>query len=248
MIQYKSKNDLQINIAQIGIKIEEYMANRNLVLNAEKTEIILFNSDDISDLLFMNKVIQISKVVKFLGVHISHNRMFHDHILITIIPRIRQTYPTLFLLSKVISKVVKIVIFYSFILPHILYAIPFIKICNKNHFVQLNRVYNKAVKILFCLPHRTASETLPSKTNIPNLYTIVNHHTALLSHKFFHHCLPNINKYFVRTPRNNFILDCHSDEKSTHNILAQTWNKLPSNIKTISNPATFKMHLQKLTK
>ena len=131
MIQYKSKNDLQTNIAQIGMKIEEYMANRNLVLNEEKTEIILFNSDDISDLLFMNKVIQISKVVKFLGVHISHNRMFHDHILITIIPKIRQTYPTLFLLSKVISKVVKIVIFYSFILPLILYAIPFIKICNK---------------------------------------------------------------------------------------------------------------------
>ena len=112
----------------------------------------------------------------------------------------------------------------------------------KNHFVQLNRVYNKAVKILFCLPHRTALETLPSKPNIPSLYT------ALLSHKIFHHCLPNINKSFVRTPRNNFILDCHSDEKSIHNILAQTWNKLPSNIKTISNPATFKMHLQKLTK
>ena len=55
-----------------------------------------------------------------------------------------------------------------------------------------------------------------------------------------------IYKYFSRSVRKNILLHAHSDNKSLHNNIAQTWNSLTMEIKSISNKHHFKKTVQKL--
>ena len=84
-------------------------------------------------------------------------------------------------------------------------------------------------------------------TNLPGLYTVIKNYSATFSHKIFHHCLPDIDKYFIQKRRNDIIIDPHNDDKAIHNHIATYWNKLPADFKSISNKNKFKSCIFKHT-
>ena len=82
-------------------------------------------------------------------------------------------------------------------------------------------------------------------TNIVDLYTVIKNYSDKFSYKIFHHCLPDIDECFIRTRRNNIIIDPHNDDKAFHNHIATFWNKLPADFKSISNKNKFKSYIFK---
>ena len=137
--------------------------------------------------------------------------------------------------------------FQSFIYPHILYATPLLLNSSNTTILNLERTYKKAIKILFRLPFDYPSTLLPHKTNIPNLSSLIHHHNLIYAHLIYHMKSPSmIYKYFSRSVRKNILLHAHSDNKSLHNNIAQTWNSLTMEIKSISNKHHFKKTVQKL--
>jgi len=121
------------------------------------------------------------------------------------------------------------------------YAIPFILFCDITQFTFLNRAYNKALKILFALPHRFHSINLPLVTNIPSFSCIINKHSAIIAHTVFHLPLPAHTSFFIRTQRYNFIIDPHKDKRSLHNHLSEVWNSLTYKQKAIKSRKKFQL-------
>ena len=243
IIPYKTMAELQNTLNFVGCKIERYMTQRQLKLNKNKTEIILFNHTHTESLNFMNEKITTSRTAKFLGIILESNKSFNSHITNVVIPNIRKLYKIFFQLSTITNFPTKKLIFNSFILPHILYATPFILNCDKGHSVQLQRAFNKSIKLLFRLPHLFPSHLLSSKTNTPCLSKYVTTYSLLYAHKLHHTPLESHKPFFKTTKRHNFIIDPHKDSNSIHNKISEIWNILPSSIKEISKTQTFKTHI-----
>ena len=72
IIPYKTVDNLQDSLNRISNNIEKYMVDRGLVLNRNKTEILLFVTDEINTFNFMKIPVNISHSVKFLGIFIEN--------------------------------------------------------------------------------------------------------------------------------------------------------------------------------
>jgi len=243
ILSYSNLNELQNKINTIENRLNTYIKNKNLSLNTGKTEIMIFGDKSILSLNFMQSEIKIVNQTKFLGIYIDSQRNFNKHIHLSILPNIRKMFKYFYFLSSVTNKTTKKTLFDSFILPHIHYAIPFILFCDITQFTFLNRTYNKALKILFALPHRFHSIDLPLVTNIPSLSSIIKKHSAIIAHTLFHSPIPAHTSFFIRTQRCNFILDPHRDKRSVHNHLSEVWNSLTYQQKTIKSKKKFRLTL-----
>jgi len=240
LIPYRHVEDLQEKINIIGERVNNYINSKNLSLNTNKTEIMLFGETHTKTLDFINNKIPVAQHTKFLGVHIDTKRKFHTHAHLSILPNIRKMMKYFYFLSSATSRATKKLLFYSFILPHIHYSIPFILLCDNTLLTLINRTYNKALKLLYSLPLRYPTKDLPSFTNIPSLSSIINKHSAILAHTLFYSPLPAHNIFFIRTKRLNFLLDSHKDRRSIHNHICEVWNRLPIKQKVISTKHAFR--------
>ena len=243
VISYNDEEHLFQIIKKIERNLITYLKNKHLIINSEKTEIILFNDNKLKSIQFLNNQINISDQSKFLGIMIHKTRKFNTHIIQKVIPNIRKMYSSLYQISYITDKQTKEMVFNAFIIPHILYALPFIQISNQNIINKMERAYNRAIKILYNLPMSFPTRELQQRTNIPNLPDSCYKISLMHAHRTFYNAVPNIDKYFSHTKRNNFIIDPHQDDKSLHNFLSIIWNNLHTNMKNIKNKETFKTHL-----
>ena len=245
IVKYSNLQQLSQYLDEISKSLSNYILQKRLMINKEKTKIIIFGDNTLKNVKFLETNIQISTSVNVLGIFIHCNRKFNFHVENKVMPNIRKVYPILYQLARISDKNTKKIIFHSFILPHIIYSLPFINICDKSAFIHLERTYNKALRILFCLPYRFPSHNLPQKTNIPSLSEVFYHHTTLLAHRIYNNPLPDIDLHFRRTKRHNFIIDHHTDNYSMHNFMAQAWNALPFDLKTTIKITTLKGLMKK---
>lgn len=193
---------------------------------------------------FLNENIDTVAETKFLGITLSTTRRFDNHIQLSILPKLRQMYRLFYNIKNYINKETKVVLFNSFIVPQILYAVPFINICHQISFGKLSRTYNHLLRILFELPRRFPTSMLPQTTGLRNLSSLVSMHTNIYSYLIFTNQLPNlITKHFKTTKRSNFILKPHMNDISIHNNIAIQWNKLTSDTKHAASKHLFKKTL-----
>ena len=245
MISFSNIDDLQLSLKNIGNKIVEYMDAHNLIINAEKTEVMIFGKNNATHVNFLDKSLQVAHNVKFLGINIADSRKFNEHISNHIIPKIRSHFSIFHYLAKYLSKQDKVTVFKSFIFPHIIYASPFLLNSNIGQVKHLKSAYNRAMKILFRIPFLYPSQLLPQSTNIESLSSLILHHSLIYAYLIFHQQLPaSVNTHFLRSRRLNFILKPHSSQISLHNTLCIEWNKLKHNIKTASSKACFKKYIE----
>jgi len=246
IVSFESFEELDKKLDCVGKNLFYYLNTLNLKLNISKTEIVIFGDKSTKNIRFMNSNIQTANLTKFLGISISSCRTFNHHIQHVIVPSIKRHYSFFLHCSSFFSKQNRITIFKAFIQSHIIYAIPFINIANKESITLLKRAYNRAIKCLFHLPFMLASDILPQRTSIPSLSNVLLEHTNRYAYLIFNRKTPVLTHcHFSTTRRGNFILKSHKDKKSLHNSLAEHWNTLPSGTKSISSKSSFKHALHK---
>ena len=206
IISYSNLDHLQKCIDTVSHRITNYFSSLDLHLNTSKTEIILFGESSTYTLNFCQSPIKTSKVTKFLGMHISNNFKFDHHILHHVCPIIKRLYSSLFQLQNVTNRHSKHLVLNAYILPHILYSIPFILNINESTRNRLDKIYKKGIKILFNLPMSFPSTDLYHKTGCHSLDKYIFLNTSLYAFKIFHNICPFvICSSYIRTPRYNFI-------------------------------------------
>jgi len=246
VVAYQNFDDLQINVSKIEKSLIQFINDRFLVLNNQKTEIVLFGEHSTRTLTFMNVNINTKTHTKFLGIYISSDRKFDTHIENCLIPNIRKHFSFFYNSSKFFDKKTKILLFHSYITSIIIYATPFLLVVSKKKLTQLERIYNRAIKFLFRLPYLCPSSKLPQFTGLPCLSNVIHHYSLSYAYLIFHRKTPAlVHSHFVRSNhRNNFILKTIKDKKSISNTLANNWNAQTTQMKHINTHSTFKQKLK----
>lgn len=245
LINYSNIQQLHLSLIEIGNNLSIYLRSLDLKLNTSKTEFLLFGEKCEKELIFLNQTFLSKSTTKFLGLHLSNSRSFNDHINLHMIPKIRKNFSIFRSLSRIINLHTKHMVFQAFIMPHILYGLPFITMSNHCDLLNLRRSYNQAIKILFNLPFRFSSDDLVHKTGINSLSYAINTHILKFAYLIYNEKLPSVlNSFFIRSASGNFILKPHRDSKSLHNHIAQIWNTLPKQTKKENLKSQFELFIR----
>jgi len=249
IISYDSLEHLQLSIGTIEKRLIKFINDRSLVLNALKTEIILFGEKMDQKLNFMANTISTVKTTKFLGIYLSSDMKFDTHIDKSLIPSIRRHFSFFSNTKHLFNKDTKMIIFNAFINSIIIYAVPFLLHSSKGKFHQLEQTYNRAIRLFYNLPFIFPSRHLPQHTKLPSLLSLINHHSLVYTHLIFHRKTPlQVHSQFIRSShRNNFILS-FSCKQSLQNKLANSWNLLPSELKSSLSTYYFKNNIHACNK
>ena len=144
--------------------------------------------------------------------------------------KLRKMFYQLYNIRKFLDNSDRKLFFNTIILPHIIYASPFLLHTNKAAISALTKTYNRSLKILFKIPFRLSSANLPSLTGIPSLTTSIKKFCLLYIFNIFYQLCPPIIHLFFKKSSGNFIHKCASTFL-IYNHISYLWNNLPSKYK-----------------
>lgn len=244
IIPYSSSPELKVKLQLIETQLHNYLKLKSLVLNNNKTCILLFGDTHTHSVNFLNKTIVISKETTFLGIKLDSRLKFNAHVQ-HICSNIKRSFNRLYFFRDIFDKNTKKMFFNAYISPHILYAIPFILNSNQVVINKLNVIYKSAIKILFRYHRQFPTQTLHDACGIPPLKSFIQLHTSLYTHKIYTKTVPPIicSEFQIST-RHNFILHSPTPLTSLFNNLCLLWNSLPSDIRSQPSAYTFKKALK----
>jgi len=245
IISYNTLEDLKLSLCNIEKKLQKFITDRHLTLNTQKTEIMLIGEQTTHTLSFMNEHVTTIKAAKFLGIYISSVLNFDFHTEKLLIPSIRRHYPFFSKSKHYFNKDTKKLVFRSFINSVILYGTPFLLLLSKSMIRQLEKAYNRAIRIFFNLHFMFPSNDLHFVTGIPSLSTVIKHYSLAYTYLIFNQKVPSqVHSHFKKgMHRNNFILKSQKGRFSLHNAIAHHWNALPPQTKSIASYSHFKAGL-----
>ena len=79
------------------------MKKKQLILNSDKTEIILFHDNEQDEFTFLDTKVKTELKTKFLGILIDNKIKFHQHITNIFMTNIRRLYFTFWHRSKIVN-------------------------------------------------------------------------------------------------------------------------------------------------
>ena len=180
IIDYIDKEDLENKIETCYKKVKNYLDNHNLLLNLEKTEIILFDERNETSLYF-GKNIQSVQSTKFLGFTINKNMLYQENI-ISLNKKITKSLPLIYNIRNILPNHIKRILYYNIIYSRIQYYAPFLQ-WNKNELDKLEKNHKKLIKILFNFKKRTPTEEFYKTTKLKPIESTIEHNIYRLAYK-----------------------------------------------------------------
>ena len=185
------------NIEALQYKLKHHFTNllhyytiNKLLLNTDKTQLILFGNKNTYNWNISNDIyLQNLNSVKYLGINIDNKVTVNTHV-IHLIKNINK-YITIFkTIRNSLTINIKTLLIKSLIIPHILYACPFIHTTHKYNLTSLSKSYIRIIKILFNFPMLTPSEIVITSSHVPSLNSIIQTSLVNLSNSILSHSLP----------------------------------------------------------
>lgn len=173
-ILYSANNNtsLKAKIEREFLKVTEWLACNKLSLNIKKTKLLLFqkkrNVDNILKLLINNEIIESSESTTFLGVEISNNLNWQNHI-DKICNKISQIIYTMKRIKNHVPGEILKIIYTSLILPQINYGLlswfnPLV-----NNIKRLETLQKKAVRTILNTKYNAHTDPLLIQLNLLKL-------------------------------------------------------------------------------
>jgi hypothetical protein len=159
--------------------LHEYYTSWKIVINAAKTQVILFPHSRSPKLVpandcrirFGDSLLEWSNEVVYLGLTLDSHLIFRSHIDKTVTKcsvLIRGLYPLIRRSSKLCLKN-KMAVYKQIIYPALEYAVPVWKDCAQTHKLRLQRVQNKILKMILNLPPWTRTSEVHEIANMDAL-------------------------------------------------------------------------------
>jgi Reverse transcriptase (RNA-dependent DNA polymerase)/Endonuclease-reverse transcriptase len=172
--------------------LEPYYNKWKIQINTDKTKLTYYNtlrpntrrSSIKTPVTFYNIALQHQKSTKYLGVTLDRKLTYTEHI--TAVSNaahqaIRTLHPLLTHKNSLCINT-KLYIYKAYIRPIITYAAPIFSNTCKSNYTRLQRVQNKALKIITNAPDRTNMQTIHNSTNMPTIQEHIQH----LTQKFYY--------------------------------------------------------------
>ena len=159
--------------------------------------------------------------MKYLGLYINNNLTVNNHIS-HLLKQVNKFITIFKHIKHYLTKNAKTLLIKSLIIPHILYACPFLHTMHKYNKKSLKISYTRLIKILFDLPSQTPSKTVLFISNLPSVHSMIMTSLHNLCHSILNKCLPFPTLTNIYSPFQNS--HC-TQNKYNHRILLYHTNK-----------------------
>ena len=194
---------LQNQLTHYFHKLHHYYSSNKLVLNTEKTQLILFGDKNIYNWnICLNTSIQNLLSVKYLGINIDNQISINPHI-IHLIRNINKHITVFKTFKYHLTNNAKTLLVHSLIIPHILYACPFLHTVLKRNIKALNVSYIRIIKLLFNFPIRSHTDYVLHSTKLPSIQILLNDSLYSLARSIINNILPSPTLKSIYTPFHN---------------------------------------------
>ena len=250
VIQEKLQEDL--------INVHDWLCANKLTLHIGKTNCMLIgtsrkiNKSPGLDLILQEQQIQEVGYITYLGVNIDRYLKFDKHVDM-MVGKINRALGVLKRACKYIPLKSRKIIFNTLVLPHFDYCITVWGSCNSSLITRLQRLQNRAMRIVLQCHFRTHICEMLAKLNWMNVRQRIFYQKCILMWKVHQGIAPDyINSQFMTNTTyltqsvvsGNYVIPRLHD-KSFAVSGATTWNSLPPDIRSLNKVTSFKRVLVK---
>ena len=247
------------NLRDISIKLQSSLNNfilwsskNKLTLNESKTKLMVFASNrKYKTLPLMHLPIYANQErlrfvtsYKYLGVTLDHELNFNQHVKELKKSLSYKSY-LLGILKHYVPTPIMLKIYKTYALPLFDYADVLYTAANVDILASLQRVQNRCLKYCLKLPYLTHTDYVHQSAAIPMLDKRREYHTRIygfkrVQHEEFKNIRPRNTRSAVSPLLKYHLIHATSYEKSIEVHVAQTWNKLPPNVRDTETISQFK--------
>ena len=247
-------DDLQIKSNNVLDKLKCWCDSNELTINPSKSSFMLIrptskpkSEEDVITLHYNNTQIIRTTVVKYLGVTLDDSLNFENY-LSALQSKIARSIGILFKLRQFMPRSVLLMLYYSFVHAHLLYALPVWASTYPTYLKRLQVLQNKAIRIISKIQPRESITKQYFNLKILKIEEMYNFETAKIMHKASTNSLPSpLNLYFKNIDnvhncatrgsiQNNYFLPRFKTKKTQRSIKFQgvfTWNKINLEIRKL---------------
>ena len=256
--------DIQFFLNQDLTKVANWLEDNHLTLNVSKTKCMLLGTRAkvdhamAMDISLFGKVLEQVVIFKYLGIWPDQYVSWEKHI-DAMAAKISQRLGVLRRVSPFISKYARVVLYNTIVLPIFDYCDIVWSNCTKSQLDKLQKLQNRAARIILFKENRTPIADMFHELNWKNLETRHRYHQAVLMYKVMNNQAPpylknmftsvsNLHQYSTRQSMYNLHLTCGKSVSSQRTFSfrgTKTWNNLPNELKISPTLATFKSNYWK---
>lgn len=260
-IIYGAKNFVELNEKMLSdIKtLDDWMKQNKLVVNFNKTNFMIFElkksnlSQNFNEICYKEFLIRRVDSAKYLGLYLDTSLSFSYHI-DQMKNKISKFVGVFRRISNFLSESLKITIYYAHIHSHIIYLNSIWSGAPEYKLKELQILQNKAIKIIYRLPHLTSSISLYGDKFLP-INIISKYEKCLLLFKLKNNLLKNdfqflrneeVHSHFTRIARNirSTIFRTKRAQNSIFSSATIEFNSLPEAIKFEQEIVVFKKNIK----
>jgi hypothetical protein len=240
IILHCKEEEITQTLNDIFSKLKEWLSTNFMFLNYSKTKLMLFNSKNLQNFSYYYNSIKIELVdhYKYLG-YIIDDKLKHKEHILHLQNKISPYIAIFFNLSKRINYETKLLLYNSFILNNIFYAIEIYGGASKTCIKPLIKKIKRINKILFKknFTYNDFMKLFYLRCTILS-YKEIN----LYENTYFDSCkqFKDIHDHNTRN-----ISNIYTPKTNTLKNILEMWNKLPKYLHKIEDMKTFKCSLQK---
>ena len=256
---YTGKNEAELmHIINDDLNIYvNWLFFNKLKINAEKTKYILFRQKNKVvgnlDIKINNESLEKVEHIRYLGLIIDEMLSWQNHIN-KIKDKILPMIPAVYKFRNYLSAQTKMNIYNAFFLSHFRYLIPVWGTCCQNKMMEMQKLQNKILKILFNFGPLTSTQTLYGGLGVGKLETVFKFEQSKLIHKIVTQQLKSntdltfVNEIHTHNTRalNDIYLSSNRTNLQLYSPIQcslRTYNLLPVNIRFSDS---YRMFLKKL--
>lgn len=190
--------------------------------------------------------------IRYLGVVIDKHLEFKEHVKY-ITNKMTKKVNLLYRIGRQMSVYIMLRLYKALIVPHLQFCSTVLWMLNKGELQQLQKVQNRAMRVILKCNRYTPINTMLNTLNIMNVNQLVTYRTLIFIHKIKLGSVPEylgnriqyvgeIHNHYTRNT-NNFFIQPYNREKTTNSIFVggiALYNELPGFIKDSENLNTFK--------
>lgn len=165
---YTTHKDPVVAVQQMNedlIRVQKWLNVNKLKLNTEKTKCMVLHCKQIEDIQINNIAIERVKSIKYLGFIIAENLKMAEHV-DYIAKKVAKKIGFLERISHKLDMEGRLTLYKSIISPHFDYCASILYLCNFNEFDKLQKLQNRALRIILRCRKRKSVKSMLNELNL----------------------------------------------------------------------------------
>ena len=260
--QCKNADELIATGKTIMIELNAWFRANKMTLNAEKSSFTIFKSNRLNipnlpdQIEFLDKKIDKSSSIRFLGLTLDENLSWDQHIN-ELSNKLKSLFHIFYNIRDFLRESDIKTLYYTLVYSRIKYGISLYGQAAQNKIQKIQVLQNQLLKVLSNKKRRYSTEKLHREFDILMVQDIKNHEILTFVHNYFYNNLPPVfddyfikfnHRYNTRNVNNSYQIKSHNTDTAALSVQidgSKQWNKLNNELKLIPKRKNFRKKIKK---